>query len=103
MMKTDDKNINTDFYNELLHYTEKFNARITYSDGNDGWFNPELMKIVLDEMLTDAGVQIYFNSDIYEFYFQKFKEYKMKKSNRESQDNKGLFTENIIKDLKLIA
>ena len=64
MMKTDDKKINTEFYNELLRYSDKYTARITYSDGNDGWFNPELMKIVLDEMLTDAGVQIYFNSDI---------------------------------------
>ena len=65
MMKTDDKGINIDFYNELLNYSKKYDAQITYSDLNNGWFNPELIKIVLDDMLINSGVEIYFNSEIY--------------------------------------
>ena len=37
---------------------------ITYSDGNKGWFNPELTKIVLDDMLISAGVKIIFEANI---------------------------------------
>ena len=66
IMKTDDKNINVDFYNELLKISNEFDAQITYSDFNKGWFNPELMKIVLDKMLTDAGVELLFNTDIHD-------------------------------------
>lgn len=66
MMNTDDNRINIDFYKELIRYAQIYDAQITYSDLNKGWFNPELIKIVLDEMLIDAGVTIYFNSDIYD-------------------------------------
>jgi len=47
VMKLNSNNINVDFYNELINYSTKYNAQITYSDGNSGWFNPELLKIVL--------------------------------------------------------
>ena len=53
------------YYNVLIRYAQLYDAQITYSDLNSGWFNPELIKIVLDEMLTGADVDIYFNSDIY--------------------------------------
>ena len=71
MMKTDDKEINIEFYRELISLAKVFNAQITYSDSNDGWVNPELIKIVLDEMLTNVGVKIYFNSDIYKIFTDK--------------------------------
>ena len=64
VMKTDDKNINVEFYQELIKMAQFYDAHITYSDYNRGWFNPELIKIVLDTMLTSVGVKILFNSDI---------------------------------------
>ena len=46
-MKVEHCNINTEFFNDFLSECDKHNARITYCDGNPGWFNPELVKIVL--------------------------------------------------------
>ncbi len=66
MMKTDDMDINVDFFKTLVNKAQEYNAQITYCDMNKGWFNPELIKIVLDEMLVSAGVEILFNSDIYD-------------------------------------
>ena len=66
VMKTDDMGINVEFYRELIKKMQEYNAQITYSDMNKGWFNPELIKIVLDEMLITSGVKILFNSDIYD-------------------------------------
>ena len=65
MMKTQDNNINNEFYNELIKIMKRYNAQITYSDKNQGWFNPELMKIALDDMLTNAGAEILLNSEPY--------------------------------------
>ena len=50
-MKTSENAINIDFFNELYKNLEQINGAITYSDGNKGWFNPELTKIVLDSMM----------------------------------------------------
>lgn len=61
-MKTNDEDINTEFYNDLVKYSARFGAQNTYSDGNPGWFNPELLKIVLDSMLTDVGVDILYST-----------------------------------------
>lgn len=66
MMKTQDKDINVEFYNELIKNMQLYDAQITYGDGNKGWFNPEMLKMVLEEMLTMAGVKILYNSDIYD-------------------------------------
>ena len=61
-----DLKLNTDFYIELMNNLNQIGGQITYSDGNIGWFNPELMKIVLDKMLSDAEVDVIFNEDIKE-------------------------------------
>ncbi len=63
-MQTNDKGINNDFYNDLINYSKDYNAQITYSDGNQGWFNPELLKIVFDKMLSDVKADIFFSSDV---------------------------------------
>lgn len=63
-MKTSDNAINTDFFDILYEKLHVLSGAITYSDGNKGWFNPELTKIVLDEMLTSVGVDILFNASI---------------------------------------
>ena len=65
-MKTSNNAINTVFYNTLYNELFKIGGAITYQDGNIGWFNPELTKIILDKMLTDVGVEIYFESNIKE-------------------------------------
>ena len=63
-MKTSENAINTDFFNVLYNKLSSVNGAITYCDGNMGWFNPELLKIVLDELLLEAGVDIRLKSQI---------------------------------------
>lgn len=36
----------------------------TFKDGNPGWFNPEIYKIVLDKMCLEAGVKLMFENQI---------------------------------------
>lgn len=63
-MKTSDNAINTEFFEVLYKKLEKLDGAITYCDGNSGWFNPELTKIVLDEMMQEADVEVLFESTI---------------------------------------
>ena len=63
-MKTSDNAINTDFFNELYKTLSDMNGAITYSDGNKGWFNPELTKIALDKLMADVNVDVVFESYI---------------------------------------
>ena len=37
---------NTQFYKELTKRLSKLGGQATYSDGNPGWFNPELVDFV---------------------------------------------------------
>ena len=62
-MKTDTNNINTEFFNDLLKYAKEYNAQHTYIDGNQAWFNPELLKIVFDKMLSDVNCTVVFNCE----------------------------------------
>jgi len=61
-MKTSQNTINTDFFEELYKILKSLNGAITYSDGNKGWFNPELTKIALDIMLQEVGVDVLYES-----------------------------------------
>ena len=63
-MKTSDNAINTDFFDKLYSELKKVNGAITYMDGNKGWFNPELTKIILDKLMTEPNVQVLFESSI---------------------------------------
>ncbi len=63
-MKTSDNAINTEFFDTLYKKLHSIGGAITYSDGNKGWFNPELTKIALDEMMQEANVEIRFESYI---------------------------------------
>ena len=63
-MKTSDNTINTEFFDALYNKLYSIGGAITYSDGNKGWFNPELTKIVLDEMMQEAHVEIRFESEV---------------------------------------
>lgn len=61
VMKSGENQINTDFYNDLISELKKVGGQVTYQD-NPGWFNPELLKIVLDKMMKDANVDVLFNT-----------------------------------------
>lgn len=63
VMKLNSVGINTDFYNALLTFAKKYSAQHTYIDGNDGWFNPELLKIVFDDMLKSVNCDVLFSSE----------------------------------------
>lgn len=64
MMKTSSNSINNEFFNDFIAEMKNYNAAITYSDGNKGWFNPEIAKIVLDKMMKSANVSVLLNSCI---------------------------------------
>lgn len=63
VMKSGNHQINTDFYNILVGEMHKVGGQITYQD-NSGWFNPELMKIVLDKMMKDVSVDVRYNAEV---------------------------------------
>ncbi len=67
-MKTSDNAINNDFYNALFDKLISLNGAIKYSDGNIGWFNPELTKIALDMLMQDVGVDILYETIVSEAY-----------------------------------
>ena len=64
MMKTSDNQINTDFFDVFRKTLRKYNGQLTYLDGNEGWFNPELAKMVLDELMAEANVDILYDSTV---------------------------------------
>ena len=63
VMKSGNHQINTDFYNILVEEMHKVGGQVTYQD-NSGWFNPELMKIVLDKMMEDVSVDVRYNAEV---------------------------------------
>lgn len=74
IMKSSVEDINVSFYKKLIEKAKKYNAQATYiinnneQTKNDGWLNCELLKIVLDDILTSCDVKdnldILFESDI---------------------------------------
>lgn len=63
-MKTSSNAINTDFYDLLFNELHSVNGASEYIDGNKGWFNPELTKILLDKILQSAHVDLLFETKI---------------------------------------
>lgn len=57
--------INTDFFDALVKELKNINGQVTYQN-NQGWFNPELTKIALDNLMQKANVDVLFNADISE-------------------------------------
>ena len=62
-MKSGEHQINTEFYNDLVDELQKIGGQVTYN-GNSGWFNPELTKIALDNLMEKANVEVYFDTHI---------------------------------------
>ena len=71
VMKSNTKNLNTEFYDDLVKYSKQHSAQFTYSDGNSGWFNPIILKYVLDKMLKEVSCNIIFESEIKNAYTNK--------------------------------
>ena len=63
VMKSGENLINTEFYNDLVKKMQEYKAQIAFQN-NNGWFNPQILKIVLEEMLVSNGVDILFNSHV---------------------------------------
>ncbi len=63
-MKTSENSINNDFFDILYKKLSELGGAITYSDGNKGWFNPELTKIALDILMEKAGVDVLFEHHV---------------------------------------
>ena len=61
-MKSNTMNVNCEFYKDFCNEMHAFGGQVTYSDGNDGWFNPEISKIVLDKMLLNTNCDIFYDS-----------------------------------------
>ncbi len=68
VMKSSASDINCDYYKNLVEVLKKYDAQITYKiennekTKNDGWFNPEVLKIALDEILNFDNLDILFES-----------------------------------------
>lgn len=63
VMKSGENQINTEFFNDLVNELSILGGQINYQ-GNKGWFNPELCKIGLDNLMAKAGVEVLFNTSI---------------------------------------
>lgn len=62
-MKSGEHQINTDFYNDLIEELHSIGGQATYLN-NPGWFNPELTKIALDNLMAKANVEVFFDTHI---------------------------------------
>lgn len=58
---------------EILQKLEETGDSINYQNNNSGWFNPERMKALLDELMQKEGVDILFDTVILsaDYYLQK--------------------------------
>jgi len=67
MMKSSENSINNKFYDLVLEKLNAIGGQYTYPvNNNKGWFNPILMRIVLDDILIKSGVKVLFNSEIHD-------------------------------------
>lgn len=70
VMKSSVDDLNCEYYKKLVKTARKFSSQITYKDKNDGWFNPQTLKIVLDDLLTSSEVnnnlEILFETEVKE-------------------------------------
>lgn len=65
--------LNNTFFEILMGRLHDIGGQITYPDCNIGWFNPELMKIVLDKLMSEAGVDVLYDTEINEIIRNKEK------------------------------
>ena len=61
VMHSGNNQINTVFYKSLITELQTIGGQTTYQN-NSGWFNPELTKIALDNLMRKASVEVRFNT-----------------------------------------
>ncbi|MGV3523184.1 MAG: FAD-dependent oxidoreductase [Candidatus Sericytochromatia bacterium] len=52
--------LNQGLYLEVLERMLASGDAAMYKDGNAGWFNPEMLKLVLEQLAVDAGVELFY-------------------------------------------
>lgn len=62
-MQCGEHQINREFYDALIAELHSLGGQATYLD-NPGWFNPELAKIALDNLMKKANVEVFFDTHI---------------------------------------
>lgn len=70
-MKTESQNLNQEFFSDLILFSKKYGAQIEYGDKNPGWFNPVLLKIVLEQMLKSVGCEIFYETEVKKIKIEK--------------------------------
>ncbi len=60
--------LNQGIYLEILQELLASGDAAVYKDGNAGWFNPEMLKIVLERKAIEAGVEIFYHVWLSEAY-----------------------------------
>lgn len=63
VMMSGNNQINTEFRAELINELRELGGQTTYND-NPAWFNPELTKIALDNLMQRANVEVFFDTHI---------------------------------------
>lgn len=63
VMMSGNNQINTEFRTALIEELRKLGGQTTYND-NPAWFNPELTKIALDNLMRKANVEVFFDTHI---------------------------------------
>lgn len=63
VMRSGKNQINTEFREALIKELRSLGGQITYQD-NPAWFNPELTKIALDNLMLKANVEVFFDTHI---------------------------------------
>jgi len=54
--------LNGNFPKELMEELKQTNNSITFEDNNYGWFNPEILKCVLDNLCEKYNIDVFFES-----------------------------------------
>lgn len=63
VMKSGNSQINTEFRDALIDECKKLGGQTTYQN-NPAWFNPEITKIALDNLMKEANVEVFFDTNI---------------------------------------
>lgn len=72
VMDAGQSEINRDFFEQLVSEMAKYGAQIEFK-GNKGWFNPEVLKIVLEKMLESVGVEVRYLTSVFGVEFDFYK------------------------------
>lgn len=63
VMRSGNNQINTDFRTDLIEELRSLGGQTTYQN-NPAWFNPELTKVALDNLMRKANVEVFFDTHI---------------------------------------